>query len=130
MRVKTRQVGSIMVIMTVLALTIAAHASASATLYSTETSKSTACVAKGSSGFQYWGAVASASAYNVTYAVYGGSNSSNCNNLLSSTPYAPGYAVPNTGVGSSYSVGKLTMYGNTISSPKKECIASGGIAAY
>lgn len=118
----------------VLALTLAltwgtclvAYASASAVLMSDETSKSTACVGNTSGKFYYWGNVASASSYNVQFVVYGGKNSSNCNTSLEKRVCAPGTTFDKTSVpadSSTYSVGKVTMYGNTVENPKKNCIA-------
>ncbi len=125
---KGKRIAIIIMCVTIMGLSILANArSASTTLYSNETSKTTAAVGNSGSGFSWWGSVGTTSMYNVTYAVYGGANSNNCTNLLGSWAKAPGSSFPASLVSSTYSVGKLTMYGNTINNPKKDCIAAGGI---
>lgn len=101
--------------------------SATATLFSDEYSKSTAAVGNSSGGFYWWGSVGTTSMYNVTYAVYGGANSSNCTNKIGSWAKAPGTSFIPSKAASSHGVGILTMYGNTENNQKRDCIASGGI---
>lgn len=62
--------------------------------------------------------------------LYGGPNSSNCTNLITSFAIAPGINFGPTSYNAdknTNSVGKVVMYGNNMANPQKKCIASVGI---
>ena len=109
---------------------LVAHASSSAVLMSDETTKATACVGNESGCFYWWGNVQDISKYNVEFVMRGGKDSAHCTTVLSRCAIVPGGSFGSTRVSAStasYSVGNVTMYGNTQKNPKKECIAGAWI---
>lgn len=127
---KKKIVASIVAFSMFLMVPITAFASATAMLFSDETSKETACVGNSLGKFYVWGDVGSTSEYNVEFRLYGGPNSSNCTNLITSFAIAPGINFGPTSYNAdknTNSVGKVVMYGNNMANPKKKCIASVGI---
>ena len=111
---------------------IYARASAYAILYDNEYQKSTSCVGRGSQGFAYEGNSESCSQYHVRYIMYVGPTSGNCGMELTHEDCGPGetFGPSYAGCSSTYTVGKVTMYGNLPNNPQNQCIASCSISSW
>ena len=127
--VSKKEIALFAICVVLLVTTIAARASAYAILYSNEYSKSTGCVGRGNYGFSYNGNTEASSHASVEYRMYGGSNSNSCDNFITQTDCARGNSFGPLDVESSYSVGKVIMYGNNHEYPQKYCIASCSISS-
>jgi len=125
--IRIRQIGSLMVMIIALTMTITVHAAATAQLYTNETHKSTSTVQNGGNGFYYLGNVGATSAHKVTFVVYVGNSASNCNITKEQRECQINETLSQQDVDDEHYFGKLTMYGNTKESKKKDCIATGGI---
>lgn len=130
MKKSKKMMVAVLALTLMLGMNLVVYASATALLYSNETSKETACVGNSNNCFYWWGNVGSTSDYPVQFIMYGGKNSSNCSTTLTYKTVQIGGSYSPTRVSassSSYSVGKVTMYGNDSSNPKVNCIAGAGI---
>ncbi|MBD5540148.1 MAG: hypothetical protein HDR00_02985 [Lachnospiraceae bacterium] len=115
-----------------LGMNLVVYASATALLYSNETTKTTACVGNSNECFYWWGNVGSTSEYPVEFIMYGGKNSANCSMVLKRKTVSIGGSfspVKVSASSSSFSVGKVTMCGNNSSNLKTQCIAGAGISS-
>lgn len=131
---KTRK--KAMVLVLTFALTwgaaLVAHASSTAVLLASEKEKSTGAVANVNGGFTWWRQVETISKYDVQFIMFGGTNSNNLNNVITSCVKAPGESFSIAFVKASTAtnnVGKVTLFGNNQSNPQKDCIAGAGISS-
>ena len=130
MKKSKKMMVAVLALTLMLGMNLVVYASATALLYSNETSKETACVGNSNECFYWWGNVGSTSRYPVQFIMKGGKNSSNCSTTLAHSTIRVGGTFSPTKVpasSSSYSVGKVIMYGNDSSNPKVGCIAGAGI---
>lgn len=110
-----------------LAMTNALAASAGATLYSNQYSSSTGFLGNTTGTFRIVGSIATGSKHNVEFdLVYGNSSSSLTNRVVVTVlePGDPSFDKTRNVNKDFYTVAQMTMYGNSYTTPMKECVAS------